>query len=350
MTGFFPQNRWRGAAEIVVTVVHTQDRCNERRMRRLPLNWLFVMALAAGCGGGNEGGAPADDGPAPTRTGGSGGRKTGGSTGSTGGSAGSSSAGGSGAGGVGAQGGSGGGSGGSSSGGSTGGGGSDASGGSPADSGAEAAPPPADDGGAPPAGDASAPTGPFTVPDGMTRIFNGKDLTGWMGSMNIWSVNAAEMAIEGKIKNSGQNIYTTATYDDFRVVLTERAMPDMDTHMGVCFWGGGGGTGYNGCLDVIPPSGAIWDYGDGGMKVNGVGSANNPIKYQWHQVEILANAATGQVLVAVNGKQSTTYTKAGRPKKGPLGLQAHAGTVHEQYKDIFIEVAPKEKRLLTVKP
>jgi hypothetical protein len=312
-----------------------------KKMRRFQMIWLVVLAQAISCSNVDEAG-PADD-PAPARTGGTGGHKTGGTSGSGGqsntGGSGQSNTGGVGQGGTSAQGGSG--QGGSSA--------SDAAGGTTADASDETAPP-ADDGGTSPGADGGVPSGPFTVPPGMTRIFNGKDLTGWMGSANIWSVNAAEMAIEGKIKNSGQNIYTTATYDDFRVILTERALPDMDTHMGVCFWGGGGGTGYNGCLDVIPPSGAIWDYGDGGMKVNGVGSANNNIKYAWHQVEILANAATGQVLVAVNGKQTTTYTKAGRPKKGPLGLQAHAGTVHEQYKDIFIDPAPKEKRLLTLTP
>jgi hypothetical protein len=322
-------------------------------MRRLPVVFLVSLSLVGACGKGSDGGSDGDD-PAPARTGGSGGSKKGGTSGaagSTAGSGGQSSAGGSGgsSGGSSGQGGTTAGGTSGSSGGATGAGGGDASGGASADSGAEAAPP-AGDGGAPVSGDAAGPSGPFTIPAGMTKIFNGKDLTGWMGKASIWSVDATEMAIVGKTKNSGENIYTTELYDDFRVILTERAMPDMDTHMGVCFWGRAGGTGYNGCLDVIPPSGAIWDYGDGGMKVNGVGSANNGIKYMWHQVEILANAATGQVLVAVNGKQTTSYTKAGRPKKGPLGLQAHAGSVHAQHKDIYIEVAPKEKRLITLKP
>jgi hypothetical protein len=93
--------------------------------------------------------------------------------------------------------------------------------------------------------------------------------------------------------------------------------------MGICFWGRRGGNGANGCLDIIPPSGSIWDYGGGGQKPGGVGSANNPIKFMWHQVEILA-MASGEILVAVNGKQTTMFKQAGRPKKGPIGLQAHA--------------------------
>jgi hypothetical protein len=67
-------------------------------------------------------------------------------------------------------------------------------------------------------------------------------------------------------------------------------------------------------------------------------------------VEILAIASTGEVLVAVNGKQTTMYKKAGRPKKGPIGLQAHAKASHEEYKDIWVEMAPMEHKLRTVTP
>ena len=67
------------------------------------------------------------------------------------------------------------------------------------------------------------------------------------------------------------------------------------------------------------------------MKPGGVGSANNPIKFMWHQVEILA-MATGEILVAVNGKQTTMFKQAGRPKKGPIGLQAHAKASHQMYR------------------
>lgn len=86
------------------------------------------------------------------------------------------------------------------------------------------------------------------------------------------------------------------------------------------------------------------------MQPGGVGGANNPIKYTWHQVEILAMAATGEILVAVNGKQTTTYKKAGRARKGPIGLQAHAGASNQMYRDIWVEVNPTERRLVTVKP
>jgi hypothetical protein len=187
------------------------------------------------------------------------------------------------------------------------------------------------------------------IPPGMTQIFDGKTLMGWTGSTAIWSVDATEMAIHGKTGNGGQLLKSAGDYDDFRLILTEKAVATTN-HMGICFWGSRPGNGYGGCLDAIPPSGHFWDYGGGGDVPNtGVGSANNDIKFIWHQVEILATASTGEVLVAVNGKQVTTYKKPGRGKKGPIGLQAHAGASDQMYKDIWVEMSPKEHKLLTVK-
>ena len=198
-------------------------------------------------------------------------------------------------------------------------------------------------------GDTNAGPSTFPVPPGMTNLFNGTSLDGWKGDFNVWKLNAAEKAIEGitPASNGGTYLYTDGDYDDFRLVLTERAVATPN-HMGICFWGRRGGNGANGCLDIIPPSGSIWDYGGGGQKPGGVGSANNPIKYMWHQVEILA-MASGEILVAVNGKQTTMFKQAGRARKGPIGLQAHAKASHQMYKDIWVEPMPTERRLVTVK-
>jgi hypothetical protein len=66
------------------------------------------------------------------------------------------------------------------------------------------------------------------------------------------------------------------------------------------------------------------------------------------QIEILA-LSTGQVLAAINGVQTTDKTLAGRARMSPIGLQAHAGASDQEYKDIFVEVNPTNKALITVK-
>jgi hypothetical protein len=71
----------------------------------------------------------------------------------------------------------------------------------------------------------------------------------------------------------------------------------------------------------------------------------------WHTTEILARMATGEVRVAVNGVEVLRYKDidATRLKRGPIGLQIHAGVSQVQYKDVKIEVNPKEDRLVTLK-
>jgi hypothetical protein len=196
-----------------------------------------------------------------------------------------------------------------------------------------------------PVGDASTMFGP--VPPGMTQIFDGKTLTGWVGNPAIWSINAADGAIYGKTDNGGQLIKSVGTYDTFRIIVTER-MVATNNHLGICLWGGGRTPwGYDACIVLIGPQGSLWDYKSGGGVFRGTG--DNSIRFMWHQVEILADSATGHILAAVNGKQTTDYTKAGRGMKGPVGLQAHAGALEVEYKEIWIDPAPKDLRLLTVK-
>jgi hypothetical protein len=130
-------------------------------------------------------------------------------------------------------------------------------------------------------------------------------------------------------------------------------MVKSDDHLGVCLWGDRpavGRYGFGGCLLVIPPSGAIWDYRDNSDNPR---PGNNAIKYMFHQVEILANRTTGKVRVAVNGKLVHDYTDdlLARRKHGPIGMQIHrAGDTEVEYKDIQIEVDPKEDRLITLVP
>jgi hypothetical protein len=204
---------------------------------------------------------------------------------------------------------------------------------------------PLPEGGAVGPSDAGTMFGP--IPPGMTRIFDGKTLDGWVGNPAIWSVNTTDEAIYGKTDNGGQLIKSVGTYDTFRVIVTER-MVATNNHLGICLWGGNKTPwGYDACIVLIGPQGSLWDYKSGGGVFRGTG--DNSIRFMWHQVEILADAATGRILAAVNGKQTTDYTKAGRGMKGPIGMQAHAKALEVEYKDIWIDPAPKEMKLLTLK-
>jgi hypothetical protein len=196
----------------------------------------------------------------------------------------------------------------------------------------------------PPAAPAAAPA------PALVSLFDGTTLAGWEGDPAMWAVR--DGAIDGLAEKGGRLIYSKGDYESFRLILQSRLVSEGN-HLGVCFWGQRmPDFGYGECILVIPPSGGMWDYHPGRK---GPPREILPHKkfdaHEWHTTEILARFATGEVRMAVNGVEILRYKDidANRLKKGPIGLQIHAGVSQVQYKDLKIEVDPKENRLLTLK-
>jgi hypothetical protein len=287
-------------------------------MRRLALLSCGIWFL--GCGGGDGGAKPAPP--------------TGGSGGAAGGASGS------GAGGYGTGGGSGS-SGSGGNGGSSGAGGSaPASDAGPVDAGPS---PSTDDGGPPPPAGAVGPGSPDNAPPlvlpGSHLIFDGKTLMGWMCDAK-WSVK--DGAIDGT--GTGNSFCKTADdHDSFRLTGKSRLVMDPANHAGICFWGPRGG----GCLQITPVSGSLWDYRSGGMVRT---LPRNRDYMKWNFFELLVDAKSGTVDIAVEGMAFPTYTDKKNRAKGPIGLQLHAKPNEVQYKDLALEDNPTVMKLLTVTP
>jgi hypothetical protein len=192
---------------------------------------------------------------------------------------------------------------------------------------------------------------------GLLPLFDGQTLNGWVGDPACWKVSGG--AITGLKDN--QNLMTVGDYDNFRIIVSTRQVKEPTNHQGVGFWGERlpeGKYGYGGCVLVMPPMNWTWDYSvnhgaPGKLTLSRDLDKELGLKRsQWTQAEILVNRAKGTIRMAVNGVEVLAYedNNPGRLKKGPIGLQAHAGNQDVRYKDIFIEVAPKEDRLITVKP
>lgn len=185
----------------------------------------------------------------------------------------------------------------------------------------------------------------------LERLFDGKTLNGWSGDPAIWSVR--DGTIHGITERGGQLILTSGSYSDFRLIVQSRLVSEKN-HLGICFWGERKADwGYGECILVIPPTGGMWDYHPG---KKGPPREKMPHPdfdpHVWHESEILAHLKTGTIRMAVNGVEVTRYTDedATRLRKGPIGLQIHAGASEVEYKDIRIEIDPKDDRLLTVRP
>jgi hypothetical protein len=168
----------------------------------------------------------------------------------------------------------------------------------------------------------------------------------------------ADQIIDGVIVGlkGNQAIMTLGDYDDFRIIVSTRQVSEPS----IGFWGERlpeGKYGYGGCVLVMPPMNWTWDYtvnrgAPGKLALSRDLDKELGIKRsEWTQAEILTNRAKGTIRMAVNGIEVLCYVddNPSRLKRGPVGLQAHAGNQDVRYKDIFIEVAPKEDRLITLK-
>ena len=329
------------------------SRSSDRLLDRPRATLLAAVLVAGACGGGTNhpfspagsagtGNEAGSGGGEPTATGGSGPASTGGSGPASTGGSGPSSTGGSG-GSPGTTGG---------SGGSAGAAGTGGSGGTSGDDGG-AAPDaaPADDAG----GGTGGPTG-TGVFAGMTKLFDGTTLNGWeQGTPMLWSV--VDGTLDGKGTTNGALLITKDDYADFRFIFSARMVANNGKgHLGVCFWGGHNPPGkYNNCMLLIPPGGGSWDYAKGGglpgiTKTPAAATAKFDVM-QWHQSEILCHQATGTCRMATDGIDLLTYKEPNpaRLKKGPIGVQIHAGTSEVQYKDVYVDPMPADDNLRTVK-
>lgn len=188
---------------------------------------------------------------------------------------------------------------------------------------------------------------------GTASIFDGLTLNGWVQSSKMWW-SVKEGAINGRSTTGGELIMTVDDYADFRVVFSSR-MPFNASggHLGIGFWGGRAPVGsYNKCKLYIPPNPWTWDYSTNTGLANVTYTTTSTMDATvWHQTELLCRLATGTCLAAVDGKLIMTYKEKTLTsiKEGPIGLQIHAGNSEVQYKDIFIDPAPKDDKLLTLR-
>jgi hypothetical protein len=199
-----------------------------------------------------------------------------------------------------------------------------------------------------------------SAPSARAALFDGRTLAGWEGAaragVSVWTVKelpGEASTIEGSTHKGGFLLYTAGDYDHFRLTLQSRLV-SPNNHLGICFWGERRADfGYGKCILVIPPDGGMWDYDINKTPPRQKVPHDPPFDpHEWHTTEIVANRATGEVKVAVNGFATTTYkdVNPARLRKGPIGLQLHGGASTVQYRNIELEVAPKDDRLLSVKP
>jgi len=199
-------------------------------------------------------------------------------------------------------------------------------------------------------------------------IFDGKTLDGWLqfhknatNGVPGWIVKDGAMASTGADRGI---IYTAKDYGHFRLLFNMRHLSG-NHQAAVLFFGTRTPAGAK-PLDALAgiqfqvPNGGHWDYRPGHNNKGGSEfTAPAKTKFdpkQWSQVEILVDATKGTARMAVaqpvgtQAVENHRFTLPAAGKVGPLGWQIHNASLFDEYKDVRLEVDPREDRLLTVEP
>jgi hypothetical protein len=196
------------------------------------------------------------------------------------------------------------------------------------------------------------------------KLFNGKNLDGWEGYDEYWSVQ--DGVIVGKNKDEvkvSTYLLTKRKFSDFRLLATVKLV-ESEMHSGIAFWGRVGPEvvpanlrkekvkyTYGGHLVMFPSGWGMYDlFGRNGLPVDGGPAKKVGKQHDWNKLEILAQG--NRVRVAVNGTQVVDWRdpEPDRIKEGPIGLQLHSNNVPQEvhFKDLVLTTFPEEK-LTTVK-
>ncbi len=191
------------------------------------------------------------------------------------------------------------------------------------------------------------------------QLFNGRDLDGWEGHENFWSVK--EGAIVAKhtepIKVSTY-LVTKRKFSDFRLLATVKLVDGgpKDMHSGIAIWGRvapekGDKWTYQGHLVMFPTGWGMFDlHRRGGLPVDGGPARKAGKQKDWNEMEILAQG--NRVRVGVNGVQVVDWRDP-QPDlimEGPIGLQLHSNDVPQEihFKNLVLTTFPEDK-LITVR-
>jgi hypothetical protein len=189
------------------------------------------------------------------------------------------------------------------------------------------------------------------------KLFNGKNLDGWEGHKDLWSVQ--DGVIVGKntspVKVSTY-LLTKRNFRDFRLTATVKLVRS-EMHSGIAFWGRvapekGDKYAYAGHLVMFPSGWGMYDlYGRNLLPVDPAPAKKVGKQHDWNELEILA--VGDRVRVAVNGAAVIDWRdpEPARIKDGPIGLQLHSNEEPQEvhFKDLTLTTYPKEDKLLTVK-
>ncbi len=183
------------------------------------------------------------------------------------------------------------------------------------------------------------------------ELFNGKDLEGWGGNSDLWSVKDGVIIAKNKDKvKVSTYLLTNKKFSDFRLKANVKLV-ESEMHSGIAFWGKqapekGDKWTYAGHLFMFPSGWSMYDlYGRGGLPVDGGPAKKVGKQHDWNEIDIIAQG--NRVRGIVNGVLVVDWRdpEPDRIKEGPIGLQLHSNDVPQEihFKDLKLTTFPDDK-------
>jgi hypothetical protein len=196
------------------------------------------------------------------------------------------------------------------------------------------------------------------------KLFNGKNLDGWEGYEDLWSVkDGVIVAKNTKPIKFSTYLLTKQKFTDFRLVFAAKLVTS-EMHSGVALWGHvkpevsknpeADRTKYTyaGHLVMFPTGWGLYDlFGRESLPADNKPAIKAGKQHDWNDMEILAQG--NRIRLAVNGHAVLDWRdpEPNRIKEGPLGLQLHSNKEPQEihFKGLVLTTFPAEDRLVTVK-
>jgi putative heme-binding domain-containing protein len=177
--------------------------------------------------------------------------------------------------------------------------------------------------------------------DNVQNFFSGKDLAGWDGNTNLWSVQDGEIVGKSEGLKNNEFLRNSLLLGDFRLILKVKLTPNKE-NSGVQFrseiepdgavrgYQADIGEGWWGKLYEEHGRGLLWDKsGEAYVKPG-----------DWNAYEIVAVGS--KIKTALNGKPCVDLGDAQGARQGIVAFQLHAGGPMEvRFKDFKLEIDPK---------
>jgi hypothetical protein len=200
-------------------------------------------------------------------------------------------------------------------------------------------------------------------------LFNGKNLDGWEGYKDLWSVHdGAIVAKSTKPLEFSTYLVTKRKFTDFRLLFAAKLVAS-EMHSGVALWGQlhvpkeakdpvkqRAEYTYQGQLVMFPSDWGLYDLyrRNGGInppaEIRAVAKKAGK-QHDWNDMEILAQG--NRIRLAVNGKEVLDWRdpEPSLVNAGPIGLQLHSNNVPEEihFKGLVLTTFPPEDKLVTVR-